>query len=347
MPDRDALILALETSCDETSAAVVRADGELLSLETASQIEAHRPYGGVVPELASRNHTVLTPQVVRRALDLAGVEAADMSGFAATAGPGLASALLVGNTTAKAMALGTGKPFFAINHMEGHLLSPFFGGDVPFPFLGLVVSGGHTLLIAARGVGDYELLGQSRDDAAGEAFDKVGKLFGLPYPGGPEIDRLASGGNPAAFALPRSMMDRESLEFSFSGLKNASRLLVESIPAAEREARLPDLCASFQEAVVEVLVAKTRIAARRHGLRCVAVSGGVACNTRLRAALVGAAAEDGWSLHLAAPKFAVDNAAMIAQVAHLRLAANLPTPLDSGINPNLALSGTEKMRGHP
>ena len=239
------LILALETSCDETAAAVLRTPGTLLSSEISTQIDLHRPFGGVVPEVASRNHTVMAQPVVEAALTNAQVTLADIDAFAATAGPGLASSLLVGNTLAKSFATTTGKPFIAVNHMEGHLLSPFLDDHRgPQPSIALIVSGGHTMLVHLKAVGDYSLLGRTRDDAAGEAFDKGAKMLGLPYPGGPEIDKLATAGNPSAFKFPRSMLKPEtSLEFSFSGLKTALLYTLEKNPDAA--SRLPDLCARY------------------------------------------------------------------------------------------------------
>ncbi len=340
------VVLAIETSCDDTSVAAVDDRGGILALETASQTESHQPYGGVVPELASRNHTVLLPGLVERVLAQPGCGVGDLAAVAATAGPGLASSLLVGNTMAKAMALGAGVPFVAVNHMEGHLLSPFVGRDVPFPFLGLVVSGGHTLLVEARGVGDYELVGRSLDDAAGEAFDKTGKMLGLPYPGGPEIEKCAKGGDPTAFAFPRAMLESGDGNFSFSGLKTSVRVLIQRLDPAAREQWLPDVCASFQEAVVEVLSAKTLEAARRRGLRDVAVSGGVACNGRLRETLrAEIEGRFGARLHLVEPRLATDNAAMIGHVAHWRLASGRVSSLEEDVDPNLPLEGIGRLRG--
>ena len=226
MPDTFT-VLGIESSCDETAVAVLRSSGEkeapeILSSVISSQIAIHRQHGGVVPELASRNHSTDLPGVIRSACRKAGVTPADIDVFGATAGPGLVAALLVGNSTAKALALATGKPFVSVNHLEGHLLSPFVKRpEGPVPHLGMVVSGGHTLFVDVRGVGDYRLLGRSLDDAAGEAFDKVGKMLGLPYPGGPEIDRMAARGNPEAFSFPRALMKGASANVSFSGLKTA------------------------------------------------------------------------------------------------------------------------------
>ncbi len=328
-------ILAIETSCDETAAAVLETPGTVMSSEISSQIALHRPYGGVVPEVASRNHVVMVRPVVEAALAGAGVGAGDIDAFAATAGPGLASSLLVGNTFAKSLALATGKPFLAINHMEGHLLSPFLGeaGGIR-PCVALVVSGGHTMLLHLRGVGDYSLLGRTRDDAAGEAFDKVGKMLGLPYPGGPEIEKAAVGGDGEAYRFPRSMLDQPGFEFSFSGLKTAMRYTLEKV--VEPAAALPDLAASFQAAVVEVLVEKAIRAARHTGENLITVSGGVSCNAALCAAFEARCEREGIALRIAQRALTTDNAAMIAFAAAQKVGS--PTPLDADIDPNLALA---------
>jgi N6-L-threonylcarbamoyladenine synthase len=329
------VVLALETSCDESDVAITRGDA-ILASAISSQVSLHAPFGGVAPEIASRNHLVRLRPLVESALAEARVRIAGIDVFAATAGPGLASSLLVGNTMAKALALATGRPFIAVNHLEGHLLSPFMGrpGGVR-PCVALVVSGGHTLLVHCRGVGDYTILGKTRDDAAGEAFDKVAKMLGLPYPGGPQIDRLAVIGNPDAFDFPRSMLHSADFMFSFSGLKTAVLYTIEKLepPAGQL---LADLCASVQAAIVDVLVAKTLAAAAATGEKCVAVSGGVACNSALRAAFTEKCAAAGIELLLARRELTTDNAAMIAHVAALRHARGEHSPLDSDIDPNLA-----------
>lgn len=331
-------VLALETSCDETAVAIVEGC-HVLASGIASQILLHRPYGGVVPELASRNHILHVAPLVREAIASAGCGLDAMDAFAATAGPGLASSLLIGNTVAKALAATTGRPFLAVNHMEGHLLSPFLSAGVsPCPCIGLIVSGGHTMLLNMKAVGDYTLLGRTRDDAAGEAFDKVAKMLGLPYPGGPEIDQLARLGNPAACDFPRSMLHSGDFAFSFSGLKTSVLYqLPELSGGLPRERWLPDVCASFQEAVVDVLVAKAVNALRFTGHRCLAVSGGVACNARLRQVLEQRCAEEGVRLLLPEPALTTDNAAMIAYVAGLRFTAGFRSGLGDDIDPNLAL----------
>jgi N6-L-threonylcarbamoyladenine synthase len=340
-----ATILALETSCDETAVAILRG-GELLASEVASQTAAHQPYGGVVPEVASRNHLLHAPALLQRALATAGIELEEIDAFAATSGPGLASSLMIGASTAKGLALGTGKPYLAINHLEGHLLSPFFEHGEVRANVSLIVSGGHTLLVEVRGVNTYRILGRTVDDAAGEAFDKVAKLLGLPYPGGPEIERRARSGNGDRFDLPRSMLDSRDHNFSFSGLKTAVRYLIARLPAAGGteprfdEQTLNDLCASFQEAAVEVLVRKTVRAAQECGATLVTLSGGVSCNGRLRREMESACAAAG--LHLLVPPAALctDNAAMIAFAAALRFASGRGSSVTDEIDPNLALTSS-------
>lgn len=339
-----ACLLALETSCDETAASVLTAEGAVLSSVVASQIEAHRIYGGVVPEVASRNHILHMRPLVEQAVEDAGVKLADIGAFAATSGPGLVSSLLIGSTTAKALALAEGRPFLAINHLEGHLLSPFMPveaetdaglPEIP-PHVALIVSGGHTMLLHVKGVAQYELLGRTRDDAAGEAFDKVAKMIGLPYPGGPEIDRRAKAGRRDAYDLPRSMMEAGSLEFSFSGLKTAVLYLLPKVNLEEGNA-LADLCASFQESVVEVLVEKAIRAARARREKVIAVSGGVSCNSRVRELFAQRCAKAGMTLVLAQPKYSTDNAAMIGFAAVQRWKGGYSSPLEADVNPNLPL----------
>jgi len=328
-------VLAIETSCDETAAAVLGRDGTLLASEVASQIVLHNRYGGVVPEVASREHLRQLSPVIASALRTAGITPPELDLIAATGGPGLASSLLTGSAAAKGLALGLGKPFLSINHLEGHLLSPFFAAHRPVePALGLVVSGGHTLLVAIEASGQYRLLGQTRDDAAGEAFDKVAKLLELPYPGGPEIDRHARNGNPARFDFPRSMLHSGDYAFSFSGLKTAVRYLLPEVSAAD----LNDVCASFQEAVVDVLIGKTLRAAREFGHRIVAVSGGVCCNTRLRARFAEETKAAGLELLLSDAALSTDNAAMIAFVAAEKWMRGERSELSADIDPNLRLA---------
>ena len=333
------LILAIESSCDETAVAILRGEpghaAAVLASEVASQIELHREYGGVVPEVASRNHSLRLRRLVEKALANARVKMRDIDAFAATTGPGLASSLLIGSTAAKAMACALGRPFLGINHLEGHLLSPFIQRTEVPPHLALIVSGGHTLLLDVEGAGRYRKLGGTRDDAAGEAFDKVGKLLGLPYPGGPEIEKAAREGNPAAFDFPRSMLHDPHLDFSFSGLKTAVLYTMQKLPAPLPVA---DLAASFQQAVVEILAGKTLRAARQSGRRIVALSGGVSLNRPLREAMRAACDQAGLELVTADPAWCTDNAAMIGFAALLRHLAGECSPLDEDIHPNLPLA---------
>jgi len=330
-------LLALESSCDETAAALCTLDGALIASRIASQIEIHRPYGGVVPEVASRNHILHVRPLVAQVLADAGKKLGDVTAFAATSGPGLVSSLLIGTSMAKALAIAENKPFLAVNHMEGHLLSPFMNEQGPVrPCVALIVSGGHTMLVRVHGVGRYELLGRTRDDAAGEAFDKVAKMLGLPYPGGPEIDMLASRGDPAAFAFPRSFLDGSSLEFSFSGLKTA---VLYELPKLDlkNEQTLANVCASVQAAILEVLVEKLVLAAKRSRESLVTVSGGVSCNRGLRAALTARCAKEGLQLLLARPDLCTDNAGMIAFAAVQRYNTGHSSPLEADVDPNLSL----------
>ena len=371
-------VLALETSCDETAVAILRAGDdhsqELLASEVASQVAAHEKFGGIVPEIASRNHLIYAPRLLDRATSTAGIGSSEVDAFAATSGPGLASSLMIGVSIAKGLAIGFGKPYLAINHLEGHLLSPFFhgadGGERIKPNLALIVSGGHTMSFLVRRLADYQLIGRTMDDAAGEAFDKVAKMLGLGYPGGPEIERCARGGDPTRFDLPRSMPGSEN--FSFSGLKTAVRYLLPKIGVIPSEARdlpvearttqtnlrdqlpparsfapktlgaqdnklLGDLCASFQQAIIDVLVAKTIMAAQKHHVDLVTISGGVSCNQELRRQLHEASSRKGFEFKSAEPWLCTDNAAMIAFAALLRLQAGFQSKITGEIDPNLAL----------
>ncbi|MFT4547139.1 MAG: N6-L-threonylcarbamoyladenine synthase [Verrucomicrobiales bacterium] len=359
-------ILAIESSCDETAVAIlgklstsnaqlptfksdqlevesstlkVESFPTLLANQISTQIDLHQPYGGVVPELASRNHLTTLRPLILAALDEAGLTLPQIDAFAATAGPGLASSLLMGNTAAKALALANRKPFIAVNHMEGHLLSPFLGNpDGIRPSVALIVSGGHTMLVHLRAFGDYKLLGRTRDDAAGEAFDKVAKMLSLPYPGGPNIEKAARGGNPSAYDFPRSMLKSGDLAFSFSGLKTAVLYTLQKIPAEEIQPELPNLCASFQQAVVDVLVKKTIKAARQVNEKLVTLSGGVSSNQHLRGTMQSACEEAGLQLAIAEGEHCTDNAAMIAQVALEKLARDQTDPLSADVDPNMALA---------
>jgi N6-L-threonylcarbamoyladenine synthase len=353
----DSTILALETSCDETAIAILRgrchSGSELLASEVASQIAEHAKYGGVVPEVASRNHLVHAPRLLERAVRDAKIDIASVDAFAATSGPGLASSLMIGASIAKGLAIGFGKSYLAINHLEGHLLSPFFGDGEVKPNVSLIVSGGHTMSILVRELGNYEIIGRTVDDAAGEAFDKVAKMLGLGYPGGPEIEKRARGGDPKRFDLPRSMLDSEN--FSFSGLKTAVRYLLPKIvgrfcetPNDERrltqtpyklaEKDLTDLCASFQQAIVDVLVRKTIAAAQKHDVDLVTISGGVSCNEELRKQLCESCEREGLEFKTAEPWLCTDNAAMIGFAAMLKLENGFESKVAEEIDPNLALA---------
>ena len=324
-------ILALETSCDETAIAILR-DDRLLASEVASQIAEHEKFGGVVPEVASRNHLVHAPRLLERVAREAKIDISRIDAFAATSGPGLASSLMIGASIAKGLAIGFGKPYLAINHLEGHLLSPFFSEPKIKPNVSLVVSGGHTMSILVHAVGDYKIIGRTVDDAAGEAFDKIAKLLGLGYPGGPEIEKHAANGDPKLFDLPRSMPDSEN--FSFSGLKTAVRYLLPTL----RGDYLADVCASTQAAIVDVLVRKTIDAAKKHDVDLITISGGVSCNQQLRKQMAAACKRHGLELKTAEPWLCTDNAAMIAFAAMLKLGSGVTSSVSEEIDPNLALA---------
>lgn len=312
-------VLGIETSCDETGVAVYDTEAGLLSQTLHSQIDLHAVYGGVVPELASRDHIRRLPLLVRQALGDAGLAIGAIDAIAYTAGPGLAGALLVGASVAEAMAMAAGIPALPIHHLEGHLLSPLLAADPPsFPFVALLVSGGHTQLMAVTGVGEYDLLGESLDDAAGEAFDKTAKLIGLGYPGGPQLAALAEKGVPGRFRLPRPMLHSGDLDFSFSGLKTAV-LNVVSGPGWQPD-RAADLAADFQLAVVEVLTAKALAALKQTGLKSLVVAGGVGANVQLRSGLNSATRRRGARVYYPEPALCTDNGAMIAFAGALRLA---------------------------
>ncbi len=339
------IILAIETSCDETSVAVVR-EGVVVTNLVASQIQLHAEYGGVVPELAAREHLKNLAPMVRTALAAAGVTPAELDALAATRGPGLPNALLVGLKAAQGMAFALRKPFLGIHHHEAHLFSPWITGDPPrgdfaafVPNISLIVSGGHTMIVHVDSEVKHRVLGATIDDAAGECFDKAAKLMGLAYPGGPEIDRLARRGNPAAIAFPRPLLRDTHDDFSFSGLKTAVRYHIRDHPATLASGpQLCDLCASVQAAIVEVLVTKTVRAARRRGLRCITASGGVTCNQSLREALTRACAKEGFQLRLASRALCTDNAAMVGLLAERKLLHGVPTTdLDAEILPGWAL----------
>jgi N6-L-threonylcarbamoyladenine synthase len=329
-------ILGIETSCDETAAAVVVDGHEVLSSVVSSQVDLHARFGGVVPEIASRAHVELLTPVVARALVEAGIDDDHVDAVAATVGPGLIGALLVGVSAAKTLALVWDVPFVAVNHLEAHLYAALLEDpDLELPVIVLLVSGGHTLLVLMTGHGKYEVLGSTIDDAAGEAFDKVARYLGLGYPGGPAIDAIAMVGDPEAIAFPRAILDG-GYDFSFSGLKTAVVNHVRKHPEVSTE----DVAASFQEAVVDVLVTKARRAAKDHGARGLCLAGGVAANSQLRERLLDACVADGLRAFLPSRSMCTDNAAMVAAAGWYRLQSDGPSPLDVGASPNLRLTST-------
>jgi len=339
-------LLAVETSCDETSVAVVQ-NGRVLANLVSSQVQVHTAYGGVVPELAAREHLRNLIPLSQAALRSANFAADRLDAVAATQGPGLPNALLIGFKAAQAMAFGLRKPFIGIHHHEAHLYSPWIAGDPLMagfdsfkPNVSLIVSGGHTMLVHVQAELQHRLLGSTVDDAAGECFDKVAKLVGLPYPGGPEIDRLAGEGNPKAFSFPRPMINDPGDDFSFSGLKTSVRYFLRDHPEVlNDERRLRDLCASVQAAIVDVLVTKTTAAAGRLGVGCVTASGGVTCNRALRKGLEMACGREGLTLRLAEKDLCMDNAAMIGILAERKLSHGASvTSFDAEISPGWALT---------
>ena len=327
-------ILGIETSCDETAAAVVVDGHEVLSSVVSSQVDLHARFGGVVPEIASRAHVELLTPVIARALIEAGIDDDHVDAVAATVGPGLIGALLVGVSAAKTLALVWDVPFVAVNHLEAHLYAALLEDpELELPVVVLLVCGGHTLLVLMEGHGQYRVLGSTIDDAAGEAFDKVARYLGLGYPGGPAIDTIAMEGDPNAIAFPRAIMD-EGYDFSFSGLKTSVVNHVRKHPEVATE----DVAASFQEAVVDVLVTKARRAARDHGAKGLCLAGGVAANSQLRERLLDACVADGLRAFLPSRSMCTDNAAMVAAAGWYRLQSDGPSPLDTGASPNLRLA---------
>jgi tRNA N6-adenosine threonylcarbamoyltransferase len=333
--DGSTLVLGIETSCDETAAALVMGGNDVISSVVSSQIEIHADFGGVVPEIASRAHLEALNPVIARAIVEAGVDDRRIDAVACTYGPGLIGALLIGVSAAKALALVWDKPFVAVNHLEAHLYSAFLEDpSLEFPLVVLLVSGGHTMLVEMQDHGRYRMLGQTIDDAAGEAFDKVARFLELGYPGGPAIDAAALNGDPDYVRFPRAMSDDpDNLDFSFSGLKTAVVNYVRKHP----DVASADVAASFQSAVVDVLVTKARRAAQRIGAKGIVLGGGVAANSLLREELLGACAKDGVRGFLPSRSMCTDNAAMIAAAGWYRLASDGPSPLDTGAKPNLRL----------
>ena len=323
-------VLGIETSCDETGVAVYEGGRGMLAHAVYSQIKIHARYGGVVPELASRDHVRKTLPMIRQVLDEAGLAKPDIDGVAFTAGPGLIGALMVGAALGRSLAWAWGVPAIGVHHMEGHLLAPLLEEPAPeFPFVALLVSGGHTQLVAVAGIGRYQLLGESLDDAAGEAFDKTAKLLGLPYPGGPALAALAEQGDPGRYRFPRPMTDRPGLDFSFSGLKTFALNTWREEEAArpDREQTRADIARAFEEAVVDTLAIKCRRAVRQTGFPRLVLAGGVSANRRLRATMDGALAKEGARAFYPRPAFCTDNGAMIAFAGWHRLQAGQTEPL--------------------
>lgn len=334
-------VLAIETSCDDTGAAVILNGNKILSNVVSSQVPIHQKYGGVVPELASRRHIESIVPIVAEALETAKVTLKEIDGIAVTQGPGLVGSLLVGLSFAKSLSFATGLPFVGVNHIEGHLSAIFLEEKPPkFPFIGLVVSGGHTSLFRVEGFGKYKRLGQTRDDAAGEAFDKVAKLLNLGYPGGPIIDELSKRGNPKAIWFPRPSLGKNSFDFSFSGLKTAVVNYVKSHPeppGSYPEDFIRDIVSSFQEAVIEVLVSKTLQAAQRMKLKRVVLAGGVAANHRLRQRIKEEASPQRMDVYIPSPSFCTDNAAMVGVIGYEHLKRGICSPLSLNAFSNLPL----------
>ncbi len=329
------LLLGIETSCDDTATAVVRNGRTALSNVSTNQDRFHAKYGGIVPEIASRQHVALLSAAVEDALDRAEVGLSDLDGIAVTAGPGLIGSLVVGVASAKALAYASGKPLYAVNHLHGHIFAAFLEQDLEpeYPFLTLLVSGGHSQLVRVDSPVETRVLGRTRDDAAGEAFDKTARLLGLPFPGGPAIDALARSGNPAAFSFPRHRADRGSLDMSFSGLKTSVRYFLES--PAGRNVDRADVAASFQAAVVAVLIDRLDRAASGGEYRLAVLSGGVAANSALQTAFAAWGERTGVRTAIPHLRFCTDNAAMIAAAADRRGAAALSDALRLGADPNL------------
>ena len=330
------IILGIETSCDETGVALYHSDRGLLAHALYSQVELHARYGGVVPELASRDHVRKLLPLIKQVIDSAEIKAEDIEGVAYTAGPGLVGALLVGATLGRSLAWTWGVPAVAVHHMEGHLLAPMLEPDPPdFPFLALLVSGGHTQLVEVQGIGRYRVLGESIDDAVGEAFDKTATVLGLPYPGGPELAQLALGGDSARFRVPRPMTDRPGLDFSFSGLKTFALNTWRDCGQSEQDRA--DIARAFEDAVVDTMTIKCRRALQATGLQTLVIAGGVGANRRLREGLGGLMSKQGGRICYPRPEFCTDNGAMIAYAGWRRLAAGQAEGLGISATPRWSL----------
>lgn len=332
-------VLSFETSCDDTSVAIVRDGGFVDAVVSANQDLAHAPFGGVVPEVACRNHTLTILPLVEECFKKAGLTLEDIDGIVVTNRPGLVGSLLVGLVTAKSLALAWGKPFLGVNHLEAHLLAPFLRDDqyqppkdFTFPFLALAISGGHTHLYKVEALGKYKILGRTLDDAAGEAFDKFGKMLGLGFPGGVAVDRMARGGNPKAFQFPIGLKHQDNLNYSFSGLKTSAMRMIESIPDVEE--KKADLCASFQEAAVDALLWKLQIAAAQTRLRKIVLTGGVSANSRLREKAEALAREKNWQLVIPPVRYCTDNAAMVGYAGLVRMQRGEFSTQDLGPSPS-------------
>lgn len=342
----DTIILAIESSCDETAVAVIKNGHEILSNVVSTQIAIHRRYGGVVPEIASRKHLELINVVVQEALEQAKLTLDDITHIAVTYGPGLVGALLVGVATAKALAFAANKPLIGVHHIEGHICANFLvNQELQFPLVCLVVSGGHTNIIKITDHGQYLLLGQTKDDAAGEAYDKIARSIGLPYPGGPQIEKLAKEGNAHAIDLPRAWMGDDSFDFSFSGLKSAVLNYLNKAKMKGEEIIAADVAASFQQAVLDVLVQKTVHAAEQSGMNTILLAGGVAANGTLREQLQQAAAEKGIQVYYPPVQFCTDNAAMIGAAAHYKAVRQEYADLSLNAVPNLSFEKLLSQRG--
>ena len=337
----DVYILGIETSCDETAAAVIKNGREILSNVIYSQIETHTIYGGVVPEIASRKHIEAVVPVVREALSQASMKIEDVSAVAVTYGPGLVGPLLVGVSYAKAYAYGCGKPLIGVHHIEGHIAANYIENkELEPPFMCLIVSGGHTHLVNVKDYGVYEILGRTMDDAAGEAYDKVARAIGLGYPGGPKIDKVAKKGDPEAIAFPRAHIEGDEYDFSFSGLKSAVLNYLNSCEMREEEINTADVAASFQAAVVDVLVGNSMKAVDKYNVRKFAIAGGVASNSALREAMEEACKERGVSFYRPSPILCTDNGAMIASAGYYEYVKKNFAELTLNAVPNLKLSGS-------
>jgi len=329
-------VLSVETSCDDTSVAIVRHDGYVIALSSASQDLQHAPYGGVVPEIASRNHSIALLPLIDQVMKKANMTFADIDGFAVTNRPGLIGSLIVGLMTVKALAQSLGKSFICVNHLEGHILAPFLKNDIyqpssefTFPYVALAVSGGHTSIYLVKNIGEYIIVGATKDDAAGEAYDKFAKMLGLGYPGGVQVDKLAREGDSKAFDFPRGLIHEKSLMMSFSGLKSASHRLLSQMSAEEVQRKQADLCASFQEAVVETLMKKIVLASHVFKTKNIAITGGVSANSKLRNESEQLK-RSGYNVVIPPIEYCTDNAAMIGYAGILQLNKNKKSFLDQG-----------------